>query len=334
MNVKAISNVSLVNFQGKVNKKNFENKKSENELPQQTNPASKNAAKSMRNLIYGLMVLGAAAGASTMNTSCIKINEGNPWAYAWAYAIGNGCDCNGKNDTTVIRDTIHDIDTVLVPEIIPVYVKEYPFHIADSLIRQGLNIGVELEGPVPSDENNDVAFVASKAYNRYDAKYYETQIDTAGTNKERLALITKTLDFYEDPENPKTSWMRTEVVDVTGKGIKLSRYVSNSAVRPETWQWNYAGYEIRTNNRDGKTNTKSIFDNNNNLIWQGEYRRGENPGTFMYGTFVYDENGNPYYDENGEPQKAYYDFEQAKMWSEEVGKEQMAEGITSSSFDQ
>ena len=332
MNVKAIDNVSVLSFAGKAeNKKNINRKpENTNDYPQQNSPASKNAAKSMRNLIYGLILLGAAAGA---NTSCVKIDEGDPYAYAkaWAYSIGDGCDCNGKNDTTVIRDTIRD--TVIVPEIKPIYVKEYPFHLADSLIRQGLNIGVPLEGPVPQDENNDVAFVASKAYNRYDAKYYETQVDTAGTNKDRLALVTKVLDFYEDPENPKTSWLRAEVVDVPGKGIRLDRYVSNSSVKPEIWNWNYAGYEIRTNNRNGQTNTKSIFDNSNNLIWQGEYKRGVDDGTFMYGTIVYDENGNPYYDENGEPQVAYYDFDQAKMWSERVEKEQINEGVTYKSFD-
>ena len=308
MNVKAINNVSFVNFEGKTKKQ--QNKKHETNYPQQTDPASKNSARALRNMMYGLMLLGATAGAGSL-TSCEKAEayaEASADAYAWV--IGGGCD--NKKDTVVIHDTI--INTIIKP----VYIEEYPFHLADSLIRQGLNIGIELDGPVPEDQNNDVAFVASRAHNRYDDKYYETQVDSVGTNKNRLALVTKILDFYEDPENPKVSWMRTEVSDVPGKGIKLTRYTSNSVAKPEEWQWNYAGYEVRTNNRNGQTNTKSVFDNNDELIWQGEYRKGENPGTFMYGTFVYDENGNPYLDEDGNPQKAYYDFDKGKMWSDRV----------------
>lgn len=324
MNVKAINNVSFVNFEGKTKKS--ENRKQEHDYPQQTDPASKNSARALRNMMYGLMLLGASVGAGSL-TSCEDWGphaSAHAEAWSWAYGIGGGCD---KNDTTIIHDTI--INTIIKP----IYVKEYPFHLADSIINQGLNIGVELDGPVPEDDNNDVAFVASKAHNRYDDKYYETQVDSVGTNRNRLALVTKVLDFYEDPENPKTSWIRTEVSDVPGKGIKLTRYMSNSAKKPEEWQWNYAGYEIRTNNRNGQTNTKSVFDNNNELIWKGEYRRGENPGTFMYGTFVYDGNGDPYLDENGEPQKAYYDFDKAKMWSDRVTLEKIPTGTSSTFVD-
>ena len=320
MNVKAINNVSFVNFEGRTKKQG--NKKTKHNYPQQTEPASKNSARALRNMMYALMLLGATAGTGSL-TSCNDLGA-HAEAKAYAWIIGNGCD---KNDTTVIHDTI--INTVIKP----VYIKEYPFHLADSLIRQGLNIGVDLDGPVPQDYNNDVAFVASKAHNRYDDKYYETHVDSIGTNKNRLALVTKVLDFYEDPENPKTSWIKTEVTDVPGKGIKLTRYSYNSVTKPEEWQWQYNGYEVRTNNRDGKHNTKSVFDNNNELIWQGEYRRGENPGTFLYGTFVYDENGNPYLDEDGNPQKAYYDFDKAKMWSDRVKMEELPSDPNNIDFD-
>lgn len=318
MDVKAINSISNLNFKGKTN--NHKNKKIQNNYPQQTSPASKDSAKALRNMMYGLMLLGATAGSAPMITSCedsFSEATAHAEAYAWAWGIGGGCD---KNDTTIIHDTI--INTIIKP----IYVKEYPFHLADSLIRQGLNIGVDLDGPIPADENNDVAFVASKAHNRYDDKYYETHVDSVGTNKNTLTLVTKVLDFYENPESPKTSWLKAEVTDVPGRGIKLTRYTSNSTTKPEEWQWNYAGYEVRTNNRNGQTNTKSVFDNNDNLIWKGEYRRGENPGTFMYGTFVYDEDGNPYLDEDGNPQVAYYDFDKAKMWSDKVTIEQIPTG--------
>ena len=323
MDVKAINNVSFVNFEGKPKKQ--ANKKQEHNYPQQTDPASKKSAQALRNMMYGLMLLGATVGGASSLTSCEKqaYAEANAEAYAWV--IGGGCD--NKNDTVVIHDTI--INTIIKP----VYIKEYPFHLADSLIKQGLNIGVELDGPVPEDENNDVAFVASRAHNRYDDKYYETQVDSIGTNKNRLSLVTKVLDFYEDPENPKISWMRTEVADVPGKGIKLTRYSSNSTTKPEEWDWQYTGYEIRTNNRNGQTNTKSVFDKNNELIWEGEYKRGENPGTFMYGTFVYDEDGNPYLDEDGNPQKAYYDFDKGKMWSDRVILEKIPGNQSTTYFD-
>ena len=60
MNVKAIDNVSVLSFAGKAeNKKNINRKpENTNDYPQQNSPASKNAAKSMRNLIYGLILLG------------------------------------------------------------------------------------------------------------------------------------------------------------------------------------------------------------------------------------------------------------------------------------
>lgn len=324
MNVKAVNNISFVNFEGRAKKHEGEKPKYDY-FNKQPSPTSKDSAKALRNIMYGLMLLGATSGAAGSLSSCERAEsyaEASANAYAWA--IGGGCD---NNDTTIIHDTI--INTIIKP----VYIKEYPFHLADSLIKQGLNIGIELDGPVPQDQNNDIAFVASKAHNRYDDKYYETHLDSVGTNKNRLSLVTKVLDFYENPQNPKTSWLRTEVSDIPGKGIKLTRYSSDSNTKPEEWQWNYAGYEIRTNNKNGNNNTKSVFDNNNDLIWQGEYLRGENPGTFMYGTFVYDENGNPYLDEDGNPQKAYYDFDKGKMWSQRVILEKIPSSINNFDFD-
>ncbi len=315
MNVNAVNGLSTLNFEGKIRKQEKkQNINKQDDYPQYTDPASKNSARAMKNLIYGLMLLGASAGAPTVLTSCEPLvrAEAHAEAYAWAYGIGGGC----HNDTTIIHDTV--INTIIKP----IYVREYPFHLADSLIRQGLNIDVPLDGPVPADENNDVAFVASKAHNRYDDKFYETQVDSVGTNKERLALVTKVLDFYH-AGNPKTSWIRTEVADVPGKGIKLTRYVSNSPRKPEEWEWNYAGYEVRSNGKNNSHNTKYIFDNNNKLIWKGEYKKGETPGTFMYGTIVYDENGNPSIGEDGKPEVAYYDFDKAKMWSERVELEKI-----------
>ena len=40
--------------------------------------------------------------------------------------------------------------------------------------------------------------------------------------------------------------------------------------------------------------------------------KGDNPGEFLYGKYVFDDEGNP--------EKAYYDFSKGKMWSVEVKK--------------
>ena len=69
MDVKAINNVSFVNFEGKPKKQ--ANKKQEHNYPQQTDPASKKSAQAIRNMMYGLMLLVATSGAGSL-TSCEK----------------------------------------------------------------------------------------------------------------------------------------------------------------------------------------------------------------------------------------------------------------------
>lgn len=314
MNVQAINSVSSLNFEGK--SKKSQQKKSENNYPQMDSPASKSAAKSMRNLLTGLMILGASATGGSMMTSCAKAE-----AFAEAKSkievtvIGHDC----KHDHTIIHDTIHHRDTIIETIIKPVNVKEYPVHLGDSLLAQGINIGIPLEGPKPGD---DVVFVGSKAFNRYDMKLYETHVDSIGTNKRQLSLVTKITDLY-DSENPQTSWMKTNITDVPGKGIKLDRYVCDNPTEPndhEQYMWNYAGYEVRSNGgRGNKPGVNTVYDNTGSLVWKGEYtNKGCEAGSFMFGTLVYDENGNPYLDDEGNPETALYDFNQAKMWSDKI----------------
>lgn len=315
MNVKAIDSVSSLNFEGKSRKS--DKLKSENNYPQMDAPASHNAAKSMRNLLAGLMLVGAAAGTAPMMTSCA---DAEAFASSKSIAVAVvGCDC--KHGTTIIRDTIHHRDTIIQTIIKPVNVREYPYHLADSLIAQGLNIGIPLDGPKPNG-NDDVVFVGSKAHNRYDNILYETHVDSVETNRRQLSLVTKMIDLY-DPKNTKTTWMKTNVTDVPGKGIKLDRYICKREEEPgdhEQYLWEYAGYEIRSNGgRGNKKGTNTVYDNAGNMIWKGEYTNdGCQAGAFMFGTLVYDENGNPYYDEDGNPETAYYDFDQAQMWSDYV----------------
>lgn len=306
MQVQAINNVSSLNFEGKT-KKSQEKKNIENINPQMDTVASKQSVKSMRNLVYGLMLLGAAAG-STMTTSCVKAeSESGSSAEAYAYAWGAGCNCGGVKDTTIIHDTI--INTIVKP----IYLKEFPGAICDSLISQGLNIGVPLDGPVPNGTDN-VVFLASKAFNRYDQKFYETKIDSAETNKNQLSLRTKILDFYEDPENPKTIEMKTNIRDIKGKGIQFNRYILN-----ENGVWKFAYSEIRSNGARGNTPGENrVYDGDGNMIWKGTFSKGQEAGTFQFGTLALDSDGNIYYDEDGNPEIADYDFNHAQMWSDEI----------------
>ncbi len=324
MEVKAInSSLNALNFEGK--NKTHNKKQHIHHYQEQQRPISKDSSKAMRNMMLGLMALGATSGTITSCAPEDIIVEANSSASASSSATANvtiiGGNCNHHDTITIIKpDTIHDTDTIIHTEIKPIYVKDYPFHIGDSLIAQGENIGIPIDGPVPDGSGLDsVVYVGSKAHNRYDNKFYESMVDSIGTNKRELAVVTKVVDLY-DSKNPKTSYLKSVVTDVPGKGIKITRYVSNSPKKPEDdeqYLWNYAGYEVRTNGRDRKQNIRSIFDNNNNLVYRGNYEKGTNPGSFLYGSLIIDaETGEPYYDEDGNPEFAQYDFDQAVVYSD------------------
>lgn len=314
MEVKAISSANALNFEGKAQKHNTKHRPVNNNNHSQV--TSNDGGKAMRNMMLGLMALGATAGTLA---SCEKdvFAEANSSSSSSSSAtanahieIGGGCD---HHDTI----TIIDKDTIIttIPEYI--YVKDYPFNIGDSLIAQGQNIGIPIDGPVPDGTGQDsVVYVGSKAHNRYDDKFYESFVDSVGTNKRTLAVVTKVIDKYND----KTYYMKSEINDVPGKGIKITRYVADTAKKPdddEQYLWNYAGYEVRSNGRDGKQNIRSIFDNNNDLVYRGNYEKGQNEGTFLYGSIIIDEEtGEPVYDEDGNIEFAQYDFDQSVIYSD------------------
>lgn len=322
MEVKAInSSLKALNFEGQ--NKTHNKKQNVNHYSKPQSSISKDSSKAMRNMILGLMALGATANTITSCAPDDVIAEASSSSSSSSSAnatiIGGGCH---HHDTiTIIKpDTIHDTDTIIHTEIKPIYVKDYPFHIGDSLIAQGQNIGIPIDGPVPDGSGLDsVVYVGSKSHNRYDNKFYESMVDSVGTNKRELAVVTKVLDLY-DSKNPKTSYLKSVVTDVPGKGIKITRYVANTDKKPEDdeqYLWNYAGYEVRTNGRDRKQNIRSIFDNNNNLVYRGNYEKGTNPGSFLYGALIIDEEtGEPIYDENGNPEFAQYDFDQSVVYSD------------------
>lgn len=311
MEIKAISTPI---FKGN-NHNRINNRKQsvENDYPQMDAPMSKNTSKAMRDLTMGLMALGAVSQGLT---SCQAEASASASASSSATAVAIGGHCHHRDTVTIIKpDTIHETDTVIHTIIKPINVKDYPYNIGDSLIAQGRNIGVPVDGPIPDGTNNAV-YMGSKAHNRYDNKFYESMVDSIGTSSKSLAVVTKIVDMY-DAKHPKTSYMKAIVTDVPGKGIKISRYVANTDKKPEEYMWNYAGYEVRTNGRNGKRNTRSIFDNQNNLIYRGDYEKGENPGTFLYGSLIYDDaTGEPIYNDKGDPEFAQYDFDQAVIYSD------------------
>ena len=360
MDVKAISGISSApRFEGGMKK--TANNESAQSYPQMSSPMSKDAAKAIENSAMisfgqkkrnhlrnaaiatgiGVMTLGSLTSCDKdlISTSSESWSATNSDAYAWA--IG----CPGK--PVVIRDTVtvHDTDTIIKTVYEPIYVKEYPWHIADSLIAQGLNIGSELNGPVPKETENHVAFIGSTAYNEYDYSLYETKLDSIGTNAETMSLVTRVTKMYDDDDptvsidNPRISYIKTEITDVPGKGIQFTRMLMPaSQLRAEDktkfpkasdYRFNkYAGIEIRTNNRDGKHNTAHLYGRGDGLPEgrEVEYLRGNKLGQFLYGTAVYDKDGNPYLDVDGNPEKAYYDFSDAKMVSTEVELVKMPDG--------
>lgn len=81
MDVKAINSLSLQqNFEGQPKRKEVKNNA---EYPQMNAPASKKASKAVRDMMMGLMLLGAAAGTQ----SCV---EADAWAEADAKATAWG----------------------------------------------------------------------------------------------------------------------------------------------------------------------------------------------------------------------------------------------------
>lgn len=367
MEVKAIDNLSLMNFEGK--SRNSQRKNIRHSHPQMDAPASEKSARAMRNMIMGLMALGAAT--TSCNQTDIDVEYDKPPvaianAAAWAYAAP------GQNDTVVIKlpgDTIHDTvhdtitvrdtvnnvvrDSVVVRDTIyntirdtvvntitnPVYIKDYPWALGDSLIAQGRNIGIEPKsGLVPGRDGDDIGFIGSVAYNEYDYQLYETKLDSIFTNGKALSLLTKVTDFYDDPQNPKVSFIRTMVTDVPGRGIKLERWVSDPNVIVPTGSdgfpeaddasFNYEGYEIRTNNKNGKNNSGRIYERLDGLPNGREvkYVKGNQAGSFTLETIAYDKNGIPYTDENGMPEWVSYDYTGAKTNSARFKKYEGSNG--------
>ena len=321
---KALESASLVNF-GSRHKKH-----------RKSNP--------MQTAILGTgIALATAGGLSSCDKGLVEVDSNSfsdTHSAAWAYA-----PCDRKPiidyDTIYIHDTINNTvrDTIVKTIIKPIMIREFPPNLVDSLIHQGLNIGAELDGPEPRE---NVLMVGARYYNEYDYKLYEPQLDSINTNRDQLSYVTKVTDMY-DPDDPKVYYLSTRIVDDPGVGIKFRRYIlPESKMRQSDLtnypkandsRFQYLESETRTNGniitRDAQGNVTSRKYTGKNTAYiedriglphekAVEYLKGVNPGEFLFGQYVYDENGNPYLDENGNHEKAVYDFSNAKMWSKEV----------------
>ena len=316
MDVKAISAVDFQSRSAQSKKNNKKAPVSDDFTPKYEGMSSK-ASKAMRNAALGSLMATAALGGMSSCDDWMSEASASASASSSATAIAIGGGCHHDTITVVKRDTITNTDTIINTIVEPIYVKDYPYAIGDSLIAQGQNIGVDVDGPIP-DGSNNVVYIGSKAHNRYDNKFYESMVDSVGTNKYELAVVTKVVDSYGD--KPKTYYTKSIVTDVPGRGIKITRFVADTNKKPgknEQYKWNYAGYEVRTNYRDGRQNVKTIFDNENNLIYKGRFTRGEDEGTFMYNTYsINPSTGEIVYDRDGEPVEIQYDFDQAVIYSD------------------
>lgn len=311
MDVKAVNSIHLQqSFEGKSKRKKVKNNA---KYPQMNYPASKKASKAMRDLTMGLMLLGATAGASTGMTSCVKAEawaEANADAKAWGWVIDNdGCDC--KPDTIFQTTPIRDVN----------------FAINDSIIHQFLNIGSDIDGPLPEDGEN-VILVSGTFRNRYDNKIIDFQVDSLGSNSRQNMYVSKVTDLY-DPKNPKKQWIQTIAKDVPGKGIKYEFYTANSTTKPEPWQYNQSYSVIVSNGaRGNKPGVNTIYDRDGNMIWKGQLTKGQQAGAFTCGVLALDDNGQPYIDpETGEPEMIDYDFDKTKIWSREVEYKQFEQPL-------
>ena len=354
MEVKAIQGLSLSNQSaGSLKKSN--NASAVQSYAQMDAPMSKSAAEAIKNnsmVSFGEkhkshktrnIVAAAALAAAVASCDPIKV-ESDSWsdswadAHAWAWSISD-CSCNHKPDTirTVVHDTIPG-DTVYLPgdttyitKIDTLHFKDYPFHIADSIIAHGINNGFEINGPIPSSNNNDVVFLAGSFYNKYDQKLYQMYaVDDEDANNNKMAtLITRVTDLY-DRKNPKVSYVKSVVTDVPGKGIQFEYSqipegkVSSVEAKdgdylpsPFDYRFMQAGKEIHTNLRNG-TNRVIILDKNGDEEWRGDFKKGQLDNTFFFQTFARDDDGNVYYDDDGNPEMIKYDFEQGKMISRKV----------------
>lgn len=231
----------------------------------------------------------------------------------------------------VADTTITPHNSTLISKFKPVGVDQAAWDISKQLVNQGITLGIPVQGPTyASNSKNKVLLFALKAYNETNHKLYETTIDSSDTSPAILTYYTRITNLNEKDDNKKYSYMKTMIFGLDNQGLRVERFVKGEAEKnsdcdcqnmPET-AWNYAGGETRINNNDG-TITVIVADKLGNPI-NGEYGhivKGNDLGSFLFGSYVYENNGCVSCPKNT-PKKVNYHFSQAKMYTSEL------EGIT------
>ena len=116
MNVKAINGLSVSSFQGKAHRSQKDQHNKQEINPNYNTRPSYNSSDAMRNLVLGLMALGATAGSlSSCSDDIIAEASSSSSASSSANAsIQIGGHWHHHDTVTVIKpDTIHDTDTVI-----------------------------------------------------------------------------------------------------------------------------------------------------------------------------------------------------------------------------
>jgi len=365
MEVNAINATSQVGFQGLFGKSKKSENKNNASYPQMDAPASKSTSNAMRAATFATLLAAAGAGALS---SCSKDDfiKSEAWSASVADALASVYyepvipDPIIIHDTITKRDTVevpgpHVVDTIYVPKIghdtvyvpkyitehdtivqtkiQPVNVKDAPWKIMKIMAEQHTDLGIPIVGPAPRHDNDSILFMGSTAYNEYDCKLYQTQLDSVETTKNTLSLVTRVTDYYKGFDKPKVSYIKTTVVEAPGRGLKIDKSVMSEekAKRygfdrtdcelPSSahYGWVPVGSEEQRSNNDGKTVSVTRFDSQGNeLECRDELIKGVEEGTFLYGKHIYDANNKVYRDDDGNPEKAYYDFSNAKAYTTKV----------------
>lgn len=378
MEVKAIQGISS-SIQHAESLKKSDNHSEVKSYAQMDSPMSKNAAEAIKNnsmisfgernrnsnmkkMVAAAAIAAATAGATTSCETyqgCVECDRKSQNIYV---ICG---DCNNKTDsikTVIKRDTLYlpgdtiympgdtiymPGDTTIITKTDSVHFDDYPFHIADSLIAHCQNNGFKIDGPIPTDYNNHVVFLASACYSKYDQKMYQTHaVDDGGANTDKMATLITKVTNMRDPKNIKVSYIKSVVTDVPGKGIQFEYsmipedQVSKIEAKDPDWipgafdyRFLQSGKEIHTNLRNG-TNRVTILNSKGEEEWKGDFKKGQLPQTFFHQTFARNpKTGEVYYDENGNPEVANYNFEQGQAITKYVTYKESESGRYGLDYD-
>ncbi len=364
MEVSKISGISNLSFAGRARKSQ---KHDVNSCPQMDAPASKKSSNAMKALLYGSMALGMTNMAlscdrksdliaDAMPVSRYDIIDKSPITDSTHLEWSDGMEIVPRQeyykDTVMVKHTdsitgevsyvpevvtkrrdVNDTifnrkDTTIYSSFAPMSVKNLAFDVSDSLIEQGINLGIPVKGPVtPSAKDNKILLLGAKAYDKTNGKFYEAKLDKAESSIGILTFYTKIVDLKEKDPNKQVSYMKTMVFDMNGQGVRLERFVSSGNTEKNCncsdvpdYVWVSAGGETRMNNGDGTVRVL-VSDKFGNPL-NGEYGKivkGNDLGSFLFGSYIYENDGSPCTTcGKNNPVKVNYEFTDAKLYTMEL----------------